>query len=83
VGSQCHSALQLSLVIALHYPLITKSRRVQQEILLEIGNALTFAQTPKTDGGQDITFTFTASIYELSFIITDIDNGLTGDWRSQ
>jgi hypothetical protein len=71
------------LVIALHYPLITKSRRVQQEILLEIGNALTFAQTPKTDGGQDITFTFTASIYELSFIITDIDNGLTGDWRSQ
>ena len=43
------------------------------------GNALTFAQTPKTDGGQDITFTFSASIYELSFIITDIDNGLTGD----
>ena len=43
------------------------------------GNALTFAQTPKTDGGQDITFTFTAPIYELSFIITDIDNGLTGD----
>jgi len=43
------------------------------------GNALTFAQTPKTDGGQDITFTFSAPIYELSFIITDIDNGLTGD----
>jgi hypothetical protein len=43
------------------------------------GNALTFAQTPKTNGGQDITFTFTAPIYELSFIITDIDNGLTGD----
>ena len=43
------------------------------------GNALTFAQTPKTDGGQDITFTFSAPIYELSFIITDIDSGLTGD----
>ena len=43
------------------------------------GNALTFAQTQKTDGGQNITFTFSAPIYELSFIITDIDNGLTGD----
>ena len=43
------------------------------------GNALTFAQTPKTNGGQDITFTFSAPIYELSFIITDIDSGLTGD----
>ena len=40
-------------------------------------NALTFAQTPKTDGGQNITFVFSAPIYELSFIITDIDNGIT------
>ena len=38
------------------------------------GKALTFAQTPKTDGGQNITFTFSVPIYSLTFFITDIDN---------
>jgi hypothetical protein len=43
------------------------------------GKALTFAQTPITGAGQDITFTFSSPVENLSFIITDIDNGLQGD----
>jgi hypothetical protein len=35
-----------------------------------------FEQSPTKDGGQTITFSFSKTVYELSFNITDIDNGL-------
>ena len=38
-------------------------------------NSIMFEQSPAKDGGQTITFSFSKTVYELSFTITDIDNG--------
>ena len=39
------------------------------------GNSIMFEQSPAKDGGQSITFSFSKTVCELSFTITDIDNG--------
>jgi hypothetical protein len=63
--------------------IITSNRKVQPGPTGGIlGNALTFAQKPFTNGGQNITFTFSVPIYSLTFFITDIDNGLEGDGQA-
>jgi hypothetical protein len=46
------------------------------------GQSLEFNQVPKANGGQIITFTFSKTVYSVSFMITDIDN-LSGSWQDR
>ncbi|MFN8019190.1 MAG: hypothetical protein U0P45_13855 [Acidimicrobiales bacterium] len=41
-----------------------------------------FEQTPKSGGGQNISFSFSQAVYNVSFTITDIDT-LNGNWSDR
>lgn len=52
-----------------------RDRKVQPSPFGSINRkSLMFEQLPRTGGGQNIVFTFSQPVYNINFIITDIDN---------
>ena len=52
-----------------------RDRKVQPAPFGSINrNSLMFEQLPRTGGGQNIVFTFSQTVYNINFVITDIDN---------
>lgn len=49
----------------------------------QAGQALRFEQTPINNGGQNIIFNFSQTVYNVNYTITDIDNSIGGGWSDR